>query len=129
MATFKSFEEIEAWKLARELSKLVYEITSRGEFAKDFGFRNQMRNAAGSSMDNIAEGYERDGTKEFINFLSISKGSAGEVCSQAYRAFDVGHITKAEFNEIYTLATRIGKANNGLIKYLKDCELKGRKYK
>jgi len=79
MATFKSFEEIEAWKLARELSKLVYKVTVKGEFAKDFGFKNQMRNAAGSSMDNIAEGYERDGTKEFINFLSISKGSAGEV--------------------------------------------------
>ncbi|MFQ5447707.1 MAG: four helix bundle protein, partial [Saprospiraceae bacterium] len=118
-----------AWKLARELSKLGYKVTGKGEFAKDFGFKNQMRNAAGSSMDNIAEDYERDGTKEFINLLTISKGSAGEVCSQAYPDLDVGHITKAEFNEIYTLATRVGKANNGLIKYLKDCELKGRKYK
>ena len=129
MATFKRFEDIEAWQLARELCKLVYKVTSKGEFAKDFGFRNQIRDAAGSSMDNIAEGYERDGTKEFINFISISKGSVGEVRSQAYRALDVGHVTKEEFQELINLAERVSKADFGLMKYLKECELKGVKYK
>lgn len=80
-------------------------------------------------MDNIAEGYERDGTKEFINFISISKGSVGEVRSQAYRALDVGHVTKEEFQELFNLAERVSKADFGLIKYLKECEMKGIKYK
>jgi four helix bundle protein len=129
MATFKRFEEIEAWQLARELCKLVYKLTSKGEFAKDFAFKNQIRDAAGSAMDNIAEGYERDGTKEFINFLSVSKGSSGEVRSQSYRAFDIGYVTKEEFMELYTLAVRVSKANAGLMEYLKACELKGIKWK
>ncbi len=129
MATFKCFEDIEAWKLARELCILVYKVTSKGEFAKDFGFKNQIRDSSGSSMDNIAEGYERDGTKEFINFLSISKASAAEVRSQAYRALDVGHISKDEFQEIFNLAERVGKADFGLMNYLKNCELKGIKWK
>jgi four helix bundle protein len=129
MATFKRFEEIEAWQLARELCKLVYKLSCQGEFAKDFALKNQMRDAAGSSMDNIAEGYERDGTKEFINFLSVSKGSAGEVRSQSYRAFDAGYISKEEFNELFKLANRVGKANHGLMEYLKNCDLKGIKWK
>jgi four helix bundle protein len=115
--------------LARDHCKLVYKLTSKGEFAKDFAFKNQIRDAAGSAMDNIAESYERDGTKEFINFLSISKGSVGEVRSQSYRAFDVGYVTKEAFMELFTLASRVSKADAGLMEYLKTCELKGIKWK
>ena len=71
----KRFEDLEIWKEARELSKIVYEITSVGPFNSDFRFRDQMRASAGSSMDNIAEGFDRGGNKEFIQFLSFSKGS------------------------------------------------------
>ena len=129
MAAFKRFEDIEAWKMARELCKAVWRVTSKGLFEKDFGFKNQIRNSSGSTMDNIAEGFERDGTKEFIQFISISKGSAGEVRSQAYRALDVGYITKDEFLEIYNLAIRVSSADAGLIRYLKECDLKGLKFK
>lgn len=129
MATFTRFEEIKAWQIARELCKLVYKLTSKGEFAKDFAFKNQIRDAAGSAMDNNAEGYERDGTKEFINFLSVSKGSSGEVRSQAYRAFDVGYITKDELDELFALAMSVSKTDSGLMDYLKTCEMKGIKWK
>jgi len=129
MATFKRFEDIEAWQLARDLCKLVFKVTSKSEFAKDFTLKDQIKRSSGSSMDNIAEGYERDGTKEFINFLSISRASAAEVRSQSYRALDFGYITEAEFKEIYTLAERVSKADYGLMNYLKNCELKGIKWK
>ena len=129
MATFKRFEEIKAWQLARDLCKMVYTLTNKGDFVKDFAFKNQIRDAAGSAMDNIAEGYERDGTKEFIHFLSISKGSSGEVRSQAYRALDVSYITKDEFDELFALAVSVSKTDSGRMDYLKTCELKGIKWK
>lgn len=78
MATFKSFEDIEAWQRSRELTKSIYKVTSQGMFGRDFGLRDQIRKASVSIMSNIAEGYERSGTKEFIQFLAIAKGSAGE---------------------------------------------------
>ena len=86
MSTVTRFEELEIWKIARKLSVKVYEITERDVFGTDFRFRSQIRAAAGSVMDNIAEGFERSGRLEFVNFLSIAKGSTGEVRSQLYRA-------------------------------------------
>ena len=82
MATFHRFEDIESWKKARELTTLIYKITSIGNFARDFGLRDQIRRASVSIASNIAEGFERDGTKEFVQFLYIAKGSAGEVKTQ-----------------------------------------------
>jgi four helix bundle protein len=86
MATIKKFEDIEAWQKARVLCQEIYRISREGQFAKDFALRNQICASSGSIMDNIAEGFERGGRKEFIQFLGIAKGSSGEVKSQLYRA-------------------------------------------
>ncbi len=94
------FEDLEIWQIARELYKFVFQITSREPFVKDFKFRDQMRSSAGSAQDNISEGFDRGGNKEFFQFLSISKGSCGELRSQSYRAFDSEYITDKEFKDL-----------------------------
>jgi four helix bundle protein len=101
MATITRFEDLGIWKIARKLSIEIYEITSKEPFAKDYRFKDQIRDAGGSVMDNIAEGFDRGGKLEFINFLSYSKGSTGEVKSQLYRAMDVTYISKEKFDELY----------------------------
>ena len=97
MATFKKFEDIEAWQKSRELTNAIYRITKEREFSTDFGLKDQIRRAAVSIMSNIAEGFERSGTGEFAQFLSTAKGSAGEVRSQLYVAFDEGYIDTDKF--------------------------------
>ncbi|HVS82083.1 MAG TPA: four helix bundle protein [Pyrinomonadaceae bacterium] len=92
MATFKKFEEIECWKKARELTRRIYEVSGKGNFAKDFGLKDQIRRAAVSIMSNIAEGHDRSGTGEFVQFLANAKGSAAEVRCQLYVALDQGYI-------------------------------------
>lgn len=128
MAAIKRFEEIEAWKKARELSKEVYHITRTERCAKDFGFINQIRNSSGSAMDNIAEGFERGGNKEFIQFLSFAKGSAGEVKSQLYRALDQKYISKEKFEELSNLANQVSRLVGGLMNYLSKSDYKGHKF-
>ena len=127
--TWKKFEDIEVWRKARELCQNINEITSKDNFAKDFELKSQIRRSSGSIMDNIAEGYERDGKNEFIQFLSISKGSSGETRSQLYRALDNNYIQKEKFTELYNKTIEIGKMLSGLITYLKTTTLKGTKYK
>ena len=129
MGTIKRFEDLEAWKKARELSKLIYEITNDNLLLKEYGLKNQTRNSSGSIMDNIAEGFERQGKKEFIQFLSIAKGSAGELKSQLYRILDQKFITEEKFNQIYNITDEVGRMINGLSNYLKSSDLKGIKYK
>ena len=129
MAKIERFEDLDVWKKARELCKLIFYLTNKGAFSKDFDLVRQIRRSSGSIMDNIAEGYERDGRKEFIQYLSIAKGSAGEVRSQSYRAFDQNYISKEEFNELYEKVNSISKMLSGFINYLKNSELKGIKYK
>ena len=102
MATIKRFEEIEGWQKARELTGFVYEITRQERFAKDFGLKDQIRRAAVSAMSNIAEGFERDGRAEFVQFLSIAKASA-ERCNPNSICLDQGYISPVEFERGYTL--------------------------
>ena len=127
MSTIKTFEDIQAWQKARELNRTIYKVSSANIFSKDFGLRDQIRRASISILSNIAEGFERNGTKEFIYFLSIAKGSAGEVRAQLYVAFDLEYISKKEFEELNQLVIDTSKMISGLIKYLKQSELKGAK--
>lgn len=129
MATIKRFEDIEGWKIARTLTKKIYEVTSFGLFSKDFGLKDQIRRASVSIMSNIAEGFERDGNKEFINFLSIAKGSAGEVRSQLYVALDQAYISNDQFRDLYNLVVENGRVIAGLMNYLRETEIRGLKFK
>src|SRR5580765_4245238 len=99
MAKFSRFEDIDAWKKARALSKEIYLITKNGEFAHDFALRDQIRRAAISVLSNIAEGFERGGDKEFRQFLATAKGSVGEVRSQLYIALDAEYLTENQFKQ------------------------------
>ena len=92
MAKINSFEEINAWKESRDFNKVIYGLTNKGEFEKDFDLKRQIRRASVSISSNIAEGFERNTNKEFIHFLYISKASAGEVRSQLYLAMDLGYL-------------------------------------
>ena len=129
MAAVKDFEELGIFQKARELSKKIYPITQRGEFKNDFRFVQQIRAAAGSIMDNIAEGFERTGNKEFLNFLYIAKGSCGEVRSQLIRANDVGYLTPEEYEELYTECRKLSAAIMNFIKEIKASDITGAKYK
>ncbi len=129
MGTFQTFEDIEVWQKARILTYEIYTISSQGQFGKDFGLRNQIRKASVSIMSNIAEGFERDGTKEFIQFLAIAKGSVGEVRSQLYIAMDQKYISQNEFDQLNDSVKEIGRMISGLINYLKGSNIKGVKYK
>jgi four helix bundle protein len=129
MGTFKSFEEIEAWQKARELSREIYSISKRGAFSKDFALRDQIRRAGVSIMSNIAEGFERGGTKEFSQFLAISKGSTGELRTHLYIACDQGYLTKAEFDHLLSLSLEVSRMIAGLMTYLQKTKIKGSKYK
>ncbi len=119
MAKFSSFEEIISWQKARELNAEIYKITNTSNsFSKDYGLRDQIRRASVSISSNIAEGFERQTTKEFIRFLYIAKASAGEVRSQLYVAFDVDYIAKNEFEHLKTKVNEVSKLISGLLKYL-----------
>lgn len=129
MATFKSFEEIEAWQRARKLSQRIFELSNSGSFARDYALRNQINSATGSIMDNIAEGFERGGNREFIQALSISKGSTGETRSQLYRALDRKHITIQDFESLLDETIAIVRMIGSLMKYLARSGFVGPKLK
>jgi four helix bundle protein len=105
-----------AWQKARELTKEIYELSKSGPFSKDYGLRDQVRRASVSIMSNIAEGFDRASRPEFHKFLVIAKGSAAEVRSQLYIAYDVGHITESQFNKIGSLAEQVNRIIAGLRK-------------
>jgi four helix bundle protein len=129
MSTFKKFEEIEAWKKARKLTKRIYELSGQGAFAKDFGLKDQIRRASVSLMSNIAEGYDRSGTGEFVQFLATAKGSTAEVKCQLYVALDQAYISDDTFRDVSDLAAETGKMIGGLMNYLRQSGIKGTKYK
>jgi len=115
------FEDIDAWKEARKLVKMVYSVIKKSkEFRKDFRLINQMQDASVSSMSNIAEGFARKSNREFIQFLYISKSSAAEVQSQLYVALDQEYITREDFDDIYNQAEIVSRMDSGFIKYLQS---------
>ena len=128
MERIRRFEDLEVFQKARELCKSVYSITNQEPFKGDYRFVQQICAAAGSIMDNIAEGYERNGNKEFVNFLYIAKGSCGEVRSQLMRANDVGFIDKVTFEKLYNDAQEIGRMIFYLAKTIKQIGNPGSKY-
>ena len=129
MATIKRFEEIKSWQKARVLNKKVGDIIDKGQFKRNFKLIHQIEGSAGSIMDNIAEGFERSGNKEFVQFLYMAKGSCGEFRSQPYRAVDRKYINELEFETLYAMAIEIIVMIQKLIDYLEQSELKGTKYK
>ena len=128
MGKVQKFEDLTIFKMARDLCKEVYEITKEGDFSKDSRFVQQIHASAGSVMDNIAEGFERDGNKEFVNFLYIAKGSCGEVRSQIIRASDVGFIDNDTATKLYNNCVSLSKALSKFIKSLRKSGIAGLKF-
>lgn len=119
MSTFKRFEEIQAWQKAREITKKIYSMSNKDNFAKDFSLRDQMKRASVSIMANIAEGHGRRTTAEFANFLNIARGSAIELQSHLYVALDLNYINQNEFNETYEMLDEVSRMTLSLAQYLR----------
>ncbi|MFN8257391.1 MAG: four helix bundle protein [Bacteroidales bacterium] len=129
MATVSKFEDLEIWLKARQLHKEIIRICKYPGLSNDFEMARHLKKTSGSIMDNIAEGFEREGKKEFRQFISISKGSTSELKSQLYRCIDSNYIENEEFDKLYGLCDEISKMAKGLMNYLNKSDLKGTKYK
>jgi len=129
MNKIEKFEDIVAWQKGRALTKDIYTTSKTGEFARDFGLRDQIQRASVSTMSNIAEGFERGGDNEFIQFLSQAKGSCGEVRSQLYVALDQGYILPARFDALSGQATEVSRLIAGFMTYLQRSDLRGTKFR
>ena len=124
----RNFEDLNVWKQARQLTQEVYRLTKTEQFLKDFGLRDQIRRAAISVMSNIAEGFERGGNQEFVQFLYVAKVSCGEVRSQLYVALDQGYTTANDSEKLLQLFMRLSGMLSNLISYLRKSEMKGEKF-
>lgn len=120
MTTAKRFEELEVWQKAKELTNLIYRLSASGNFARDFGLRDQMRRAAVSIMSNIAEGFESQTQAIFIQYLARAKGSAGELRAQLYITLEQNYLTQDEFNSAIALAESCSKQLARFIQYLES---------
>ena len=129
MARIEVFEDLVCWQKGRELTKAVYRASRAGEFGKDCALRDQIRRACISVTSNIAEGFERGGDKEFLQFLSQAKGSCGEVRSQLYVALDEAYLADGDFKAMKTLALDTSRAIAGMMGYLTRSQLLGSKYR
>jgi four helix bundle protein len=129
VATIVRFEELECWKRGRELRKTAYRFTRLKSFAGDYALVGQIRRAAQSITANIAEGFEREGNREFIQFLAQAKGSVGEVKDELYTALDEGYISQPDFDGAYSLAEDTSRLIGGLMSYLRKSDNKGSKFK
>lgn len=127
--TIEKFEDLEIWQEARMLSKVIFLITEHQPFSNDFKLKNQIKGSSGSIMDNIAEGFERGGNREFIQFLSIARGSCGETRSQLYRAYDYKYIRKEELRELLKRCIKLSKKISSFMNYLKRSKYDGSKFK
>lgn len=125
----ESFTDLDIWKLSRVQCEKIFELINRDSFSKDWGLRNQINSSSGSVMDNIAEGFGRTGNQEFINFLLISNGSNAEVQSQLYRAYDREYLNKEELENMLTASRLIHGKIIAFVKYLKQSDIKGFRYK
>ncbi len=128
MGKINKFEDLEIWKLAREICQDIYEVHDKTKLKSDFKLYNQVNGSSGSVMDNIAEGFERNGNKEFCQFLSIAKASCGETRSQFYRVLDRNYISKEEFDIIVNKLTSLSKQISSFVTYLKNSDMKGSKF-
>ena len=124
----KNFEDLNVWKQARQLTQEVYRLTKTETFFKDFGLRDQIRRTAFSVMSNIAEGFERGGNQEFVQFLYVAKASCGEVRSQLYVALDQGYATSNDSEKLLQLFRRLSGMISNLITYLRESDMKGEKF-
>lgn len=124
----KTFEDLEVWKEARSLTREIYGLSKAPKFSKDFGLRNQMQRAAVSMMSNIAEGFERGGNQEFVQFLYIAKGSCGELRSQLYVALDQDYLDRKMADSLLLVSKRLSVMIKHLIDHLKRSGLRGLKY-
>jgi four helix bundle protein len=124
----KNFEDLNVWKQARQLTQEVYRLTKTEKFLKDFGLRDQIRRAAISVMSNIAEGFERGGNQEFVQFLYVAKASCGEVRSQLYVALDQGYVTDNDSEKLLQSFRRLSGMISNLITYLRQSDMKGEKF-
>jgi four helix bundle protein len=129
MAKVQRFEDLLVWQKARQLTRRVYAMSRDGRFAKDFGLKDQIRRAAVSVMSNIAEGFERNGNREFHQFLSTAKASAGEVRSQLYVALDEAYIDASTFDDVAHLTEELSKMLRGLMHHLRTSEFRGTKFR
>lgn len=130
MATISKFEDLEIWKLARDFTNEIFQTYSSSDlFHKDYALRDQVNKSSGSIMDNIAEGFGRGGRNEFVNFLSIAKGSAEETKSQLYRAFDRKYLSQEKFDFLYNLGEQLCKKIGAFMNYLNSSTHKGSKFK
>lgn len=129
MARIEKFEDLEVWQRARDICKFVDHLILSTPIHKNFRLRDQMEGSSGSIMDNIAEGFDRDGNKEFHNFLSYSKGSVSELKSQAYRALDKKYISQDEFDKISQMCEITKNKIGAFMYYIRKSEFKGQKFK
>ncbi len=129
MPTVKRFEDLEIWKEARRLSKIIIDLSNNTDLKSDYRFKEQIKSSSGSVMDNIAEGFERDGNLEFRQFLSIAKGSAGETRSQIYRLFDSDYISEEKKNVLIEDYMKLNNKIANFIIYLNKNSFKGNKFK
>jgi four helix bundle protein len=129
VARIEKFEDLKAWQTARRLTRDLYALTGQGNFARDYVLRDQTRRAAISVLSNIAEGFERGGNSELIQYLSIAKGSIAEVRAQLFIAYDCGYITSEQFATLHAMASDIGGKLGALMAYLRRSGMKGAKYR
>jgi four helix bundle protein len=129
VATIKRFEDLECWKSGRRLRQFAYRLSRLDQFARDYALVGQIRRASQSVTANIAEGFEREGNREFIQFLAQAKGSVGEVKDELYTALDENYITQTDFDEAYSIADETTRLIGGMMGYLRRAQSAGSKFK